>query len=158
MNETQMKITYRAATLQDIDGLTQLRWEFSPEEYRQAQSFADFQREFREFLGAALSNGSWLIWVAESDKRLISTAFLQKIRRTPRPSKMHRYWGNITNVYTLPELRGQGIGTAIMKEIMNAAKDDGIEALILWPADGVSDFYQRLGFSSDREVMELKLK
>jgi GNAT superfamily N-acetyltransferase len=71
---------------------------------------------------------------------------------------MIRFWGNITNVYTMPEFRGQGIGTNLMKGIMEAARKDGIESLILWPAEGVSDFYERLGFSSDREVMEIKLK
>lgn len=65
----------------------------------------------------------------------------------------------IVDVIVVESSRGKGIGTAIMKEIINGCRNLGIDSVNLWPSKGKVPFYERLGFyalSADQPHMKLK--
>jgi GNAT superfamily N-acetyltransferase len=52
----------------------------------------------------------------------------------------------IVDVIVLPELRGRGIGTEIMRRLVARCREAGIVQTQLFSARGKRQFYERLGF------------
>ncbi|MCP6725838.1 GNAT family N-acetyltransferase, partial [Klebsiella pneumoniae] len=61
------------------------------------------------------------------------------------------------NVYTRPEYRNRGFGSQLMEQVIAWAKAQQLEFLMLWPSDRSVPYYQRLGFDSPDEALELIL-
>jgi ribosomal protein S18 acetylase RimI-like enzyme len=107
---------YRMATERDFPQLAQLRWDFRHEDGSE-QSVVS-QDEFIEaciaFLKRSLESGYHTYWVAEHADEIIAHIFVHKIDLVPRPCKVQDQFGYITNNYTKPAYRNQGIGAALM--------------------------------------------
>ncbi|WP_429844231.1 GNAT family N-acetyltransferase [Brevibacillus sp. FIR094] len=149
-------VIIRLATLDDVDELVQMRWDFSEEEKTiNSVSFEDFKPICSEFLMKAIKSGDWYIWIAEVEGRLVSHMYLQFIHKVPRPGKSpDPYFGYVTNVSTRPSFRSQGIGTMIHIAMEQWSKENNVEFLILWPSSDSVKFYARNGFSQCEEAME----
>lgn len=52
----------------------------------------------------------------------------------------------LASVYVKPELRGKGIGSQLVRQIMRVAAESGIKELFLF-TDGGKNFYARLGWT-----------
>jgi GNAT superfamily N-acetyltransferase len=52
----------------------------------------------------------------------------------------------IVDVIVIPEMRGHGIGTEIMKRLIGRCREAGVLQVQLFSARGKRDFYERLGF------------
>jgi GNAT superfamily N-acetyltransferase len=148
----------RKALPQDIDQLVRMRWNFTNEDYPEVKADYDaFYTECRAFLEEALQGNRWSIWLAEVDGVIISHIFVQFIQKVPRPGRVTHPFAYMTNVYTLPEYRGQGIGSRIMQTIEQWGRDMLLEFIIVWPADDSVHFYEKNGYKLCTEPMELKL-
>ncbi|MCH0541763.1 GNAT family N-acetyltransferase [Streptomyces sp. MUM 203J] len=65
------------------------------------------------------------------------------------PGRLIAHWGTVHHVQTRPDVRGRGIGRALMDEARRAARDEmGLEQLHLAVRGGLGleDFYDRLGW------------
>lgn len=146
----------RLATLDDVDNLVQMRWDFSEDEHiNDIVSFEEFHKICSEFLIKAISGGEWYIWVAEIEKNIVSHMYLQLIHKVPRPGKSpDPYFGYVTNVYTRSDYRSRGIGTKIHTAMEQWSKEKNVEFLILWPSSESVQFYSRNGFFRCEEAME----
>lgn len=146
----------RLATLDDVDDLVQMRWEFSEDERNNSiVSFEEFHKICSEFLIKAINGGDWYIWIAEIEKNIVSHMYLQLIHKVPRPGKSpDPYFGYVTNVYTRPDYRSKGIGTKIHTAMEQWSKEKNVEFLILWPSSESVQFYSRNGFYQCEEAME----
>ncbi|MCH7323362.1 GNAT family N-acetyltransferase [Solibacillus sp. MA9] len=146
----------RLATLDDIDALVQMRWDFSEEDNGvSAVRFEEFDLICRKFLMKAMESGDWYIWVAEAEKEIVSHMYLQLIHKVPRPGKTSDpYYGYVTNVYTRPAYRSQGLGSEIHAAMEKWSKENGVEFLILWPSSDSVPFYEKNGFARCEEAME----
>lgn len=60
--------------------------------------------------------------------------------------------GHIGRVAVLREFRGNGIGVAIMKRLVEHARESGLAGVYLGSQIGAVGFYERLGFESKGEV------
>jgi len=147
----------RLAALDDIDELVQMRWDFAEEEQDLgAVDFEDFQQTCRNFLAKAIQSGDWYVWVAEVEKTIVSHMYLQLIHKIPKPGKASPdpYYGYVTNVYTRPAFRSQGIGSKIHAAMEQWSKENEVEFLVVWPSSDSVQFYTRNGFSPCEEAME----
>ena len=157
MQENQAPLI-RQATEADGAELARLRWDFSPEEVAASgQSFEQFSAGFHDFLASALATGNWTVWVAEHAGRLVANIWVQAVHTVPRPGRFGRRYGYVTNVYTEPELRGQGIGSRLLERTIEWARDQRLAFLFLWPSEESVSFYQRAGFRYSSETLELYL-
>ena len=149
-------VSIRLATLEDLDELVQMRWDFSYEDNQdEVADFENFQATCKSFLVEALASGNWYIWVAEAEGMLVSHMYLQLIHKVPRPGKSpDPCFGYVTNVYTRPAFRGQGIGSRLQHSMESWSKQHELEFLIVWPSSTSVDFYERNGFSLCDEAME----
>jgi GNAT superfamily N-acetyltransferase len=93
---------------------------------------------------AGLSPGRSRLLVAQAGDALAGWVHLQ---RHPDPVVAH--WGTISHLQTLPSLRGQGIGGALMIWARQVAREEmGLEQLHLAARSGMGleRFYARLGW------------
>jgi N-acetylglutamate synthase-like GNAT family acetyltransferase len=84
--------------------------------------------------------------IAKTDKLLGSAAIVENDMDT-KPELTP--W--LASVFVAPQYRNQGIGSRLVKQLMQQAKQTGIEAIYLFTPDQVN-FYQKLGwevFSSE---------
>jgi len=150
----------RPATAGDADEIARLRWEFSLEERQPTEPHEGFMRRMASELRRYLASGRWAIWVADDPdvaRRLIATAFLQRIDKVPRPYPRPPAWGYITNVYVDAAWRDRGVGRAVMDVAIAAARSEGLDTLLLWPSERAIPFYERAGFAPATGAMEMPL-
>ena len=104
-------------------------------------------------MGEGIASGRWTIWLAEADGEIASHAYIGLIDKIPRPTRGSRWLGYVTNVYTRPEQRGRGIGTALLEQVTAWAVEHDIELLVVWPSEESVGFYERAGFVSGRDPL-----
>ncbi|GMK37188.1 N-acetyltransferase [Paenibacillus sp. CCS19] len=155
-----MKI--RLATHKDVESLIKMRLDFTLE-YNQSltiseETFNEYYKETKKFLEEAIVSNQWFIWVAEIDESVVSHIFLELINKVPRPGKKTNPFVYMTNVYTLPNYRGKGIGSKLLKQIKEWSKENNYEFIIVWPSDNSIDFYKRNGYINCTEPLELMLE
>lgn len=146
----------RKASPDDLRQLAELRWEFQKPSGNDSETVReDFLRYCARFLENGLEDGTWVYWVAEADGLIVSHAFVQRIRKVPRPGCLIGEFGYLTNVYTRPEYRRRGYGGRLLDTIREWAGEEGLELLIVWPSRESAGFYEKAGYSAENEIMEL---
>jgi GNAT superfamily N-acetyltransferase len=145
----------RPAQLGDIDELLALRSDFTFEDLEPgaAPVRVGYEEDCRAFLADAITGGRWHIWVAESEGRIVSHAFVALVDKVPRPIRENARIAYLTNVYTRPEFRGRGIGAAVIRRAQEAAHEADVELMIVWPSDESAEFYKREGFVEPDEPL-----
>jgi ribosomal protein S18 acetylase RimI-like enzyme len=149
---SEARTTVREATPADAAELARLRWDFRVAE-QSAQPRDQFLRNVEAWLHQALHSGRWVVSVAESAPgTLCGCMYLERVTKLPVPGTLRREWGYITSAYVAGEERGRGLGRELLGHLVEAARERGLEFLILWPSDEALPFYRRAGF---RPVSEL---
>lgn len=151
---------YRIATSEDLTQLAQLRWEFRAEDgdEQPVVSYYHFIQACVPVLQRAMESGQATYWLAEMNGEIVAHIFVQRIDLVPRPCKLKDQFGYITNNYTKPAFRNQGIGSELLKRVIAWAKDEDYELLIVYPSEQAVPYYRRAGFTTETEVMELTLR
>jgi GNAT superfamily N-acetyltransferase len=151
---------YRMATEADVDELAQLRWDFRREEAPGAtvHDQATFLHACAAFLRQGLREQRWTYWVAQQDSQIVSHIYIQRVPKVPKPNRLDDALGYVTNVYTRPAYRGQGIGTQLLAQVLQWARAQDLESLIVWPSETSVGFYQRAGFRDTSEMLEYELR
>ena len=150
-------ITFRQATAADAEELARLRWAFRTElhlESEPAHPWEEFRAAMLKFLAGAFASGDWTIWLAESGGRTVAHIYIRRIWKVPNPVQFDPCIGYVTNVYTIPEWRCQGVGGELMRVVQQWAAEAGFELLFLWPSRLSVPFYLREGFSQDNKILE----
>ncbi|HUR77079.1 MAG TPA: GNAT family N-acetyltransferase [Acidimicrobiales bacterium] len=149
---------FRIATTRDSAALAELRWTWRVEEKRGGElleeSRSAYLSRFVAFMEDGLRN-RWTAWVADDGGRVASTIWVYRVPKVPSPGRPSRDFGYVTNVYTVPEQRGRGVGAQLLAAVTQWAHETGLEMLIVWPSDRSLDFYARQGFAPSQEMHEL---
>ena len=149
-------MTIRFAEVKDIEQLIKMRWDFTIEyeESKKEASYVHFKKECHAFLSSAINSGCWFIWVAEENDKIISHIYIELIEKVPRPGRVTYPFAYMTNVYTVPEYRGKGIGSEVLCEINKWIKENNYEFVIVWPSEDSIQYYERNGYVHCEEPME----
>jgi GNAT superfamily N-acetyltransferase len=153
-------MNFRIADKSDFEQFANLRWDFRMEsgEEKAAMSREKFVKRCVKFFEEKADDGNHTYWIAEEEGEIISQIFVHKIDLIPRPCKIKDQFGYITNNYTKPKYRGKGIGTRLLEKVIEWAKSEDLELLIVYPSERSHTFYERVGFKAENEVMELTLR
>jgi len=149
---------YRTATEKDFPQLAEMRWDFrqeSGEEIAVVEK-SEFIEKCLEFLQN--ESTSFVYWIAENDGEIVSHIFVNRIKLVPRPCRIKDSFAYLTNTYTKPEFRGKGIGAELLQKVIEWAKDEDFELILVYPSEESISFYGRLGFENDKEVLKLTLR
>lgn len=135
--------------------LIKMRYDFSMEgKEKQPELYKSFYEECALFFEEMYASNRWIVWVAEVEDQIASHVFIELVDTVPRPGRKKTPFGYVTNVYTVPAYRSQGIGGKIMEEVNCWAKENGLSFIMVWPSDSSVQFYERYGFNRATEVME----
>ena len=114
----------------------------------------------RAYLTQAVTDGRYVGWIAEMDagsREIIGGAGLQLRELLPRPDVARERLvrgpqGLIVNVYTERAWRRKGVADALMRELLQWCRGNGIESVVLHASDEGRPLYERLGFRPTNEM------
>ena len=142
-----MNIVYRKAAVVDVDMLVEMRMSMLSEMHEPAEALARVLRNnTREYFLTALEDGSFSMFVALHDNRIVAMGGISYFRFPPND---WAYMGNtayISNMFTLREYRKNGFATVILSMIMEEATRKGTERIILNPTETGRALYEKHGF------------
>ena len=121
-------------------------------------SRAEYLDECVAFLRQGLAKGAWVYWIAEVGGRIVSHICVRRVRKEPKPNRLRDEIGYVTNVYTRPAYRGQGIGSALLQRVVQWAREIDLDTLFVWPSDRAVPLCERVGFSADNDLLECQIR
>jgi GNAT superfamily N-acetyltransferase len=152
-------ISYRLATIDDIDELVRLRidflHEFQPDACGQKDECGDY---LKEYFASSIPCDEFVAWLAEKDGRIIGTSGLSFYTIAPSLKNLTGKIAYILNMYTIPSFRGKGIASALFERIVGEARKRGYKKILLHASESGRLVYQKFGFKSTDNEMAITLE
>ena len=147
-------IRIREATVQDLAVVIHHRRAmFEEMRYGNGAELDAMQEASEQFFGAALADGSYRGWFAESpDGRIIAGSGVGINPWPPRPYAPNPYRATIFNVYTEPEFRHRGIARSLMLVMIEWCRKAGFSQVNLHASEFGRSLYTTLGFVPTNEM------
>jgi GNAT superfamily N-acetyltransferase len=158
-------VTVRRATSDDAAALALSRYRFRAHlddaEHHPAGLEAEdvFVGRATRFIEAQLSSDRWSAWVGSRDGDLCAHVFLQLIDKLPNPDSTEpELLGYLTSFFVEPELRGEGVGSALLDALESHAAERGVEKiLIIGNTVRSRPLYARRGYVSGPDLLQKRL-
>lgn len=98
-------------------------------------------------------------WLAEDDRGrplgVVHGTRVQKLPSTHRPADA---WFHVSLLYVAVDVRGAGVGEALLRALLDWARADGVTRVQLNAVPEARTLYERMGFGPPSErLMELRL-
>lgn len=152
------RASIRPATAADVPVLARLRYDLRATMTAPVEAVGPFlarcERWMREHLRP---DSGWRCWVAEvGDERpsVAGTIWLHTMEKIPNPVAEPESHGYVTSFFVRADLRGTGIGSALLDVVLREGERQGLDALILWPTPRSRSLYERHGFAVRDDVLE----
>ena len=134
---------YRKATEKDIDSIVEMRINLLIEEA--ATIPTDIRAELKEYFSIEI-NKTIVVMLAEEKDKIVATSSVIFQKYPPSFSNKEGMRAYITNVYTMPEYRRQGISTKLLDKLIEEVKKRGILYVWLWATEQGNHLYKKYGF------------
>lgn len=144
---------YRIATSNDIEALVELRKKQLVDEGIVPDK--DIDSELIEFFKNKLHDNSMIEWIGIENNTIVATAAIVFYDFPPTYTNKSGIKGYVTNMYTAPEYRGQGIATMLLDKLVSEAKMRNVEKLWLGASKMGRPVYLKYGFKETQEWLEL---
>ena len=155
-----MTISYRKATINDCETLVKLRLIFLEESinYIAASAKAAISSQLVSYYPKHIEH-DFIAYMAEINGGIAATAFLTMIERPANPALVTGKIGIISNVYTFPKYRKNGIALELMKRLIEEAKVANLSYIELAATESGKYVYEKLGFvvKQSKEYTDMKL-
>jgi ribosomal protein S18 acetylase RimI-like enzyme len=99
-------------------------------------------------------NGAMIAWVAEEKNQVVSTVYLCICPLVPRFDNLSGKVAYLTNMYTVPGYRRQGVASCLLHEAIKDAQAQGIKKVLLNSTDMAISIYEKLGFTKCESYYE----
>jgi GNAT superfamily N-acetyltransferase len=150
-----MQIVLREARPADAEQLAALRYEFRSSLRSAVEARESFLTRCADWMRARLSGSAWHCWIAERDRALVGNLWCCLIEKVPNPVAEVEQHAYITNFYVRPELRGGGVGESLLNAALDWCREQGVDAVILWPTERSRSLYLRHGFTLRDDLLQL---
>lgn len=160
MTVDEATLTYRAATTGDIPALASLRWEMEAERHPERRELVTpdaYAAAYDASVRADMERGTHRAWIAFADGEPVASVTLIWWTMPPTPANLSRRRGFVSSVFTRQEHRRRGISRQLMKLLLEHARAQGVERLVLWASEMGRPMYEGLGFGASRG-MELNFE
>lgn len=146
---------YRKATLEDIPMLGELRKrQLIDEGY---DPVGDMDAELSAFFHRHLADGSMVEWVAEDNGEIVATGGVVFYDFPPAFFDPVSIRGYVTNMYTAPAYRRQGIATKMLELVAQEARERRVGLMWLGASKLGRPVYERFGFGDDGSWLSMEL-
>jgi GNAT superfamily N-acetyltransferase len=145
----------RLAGVSDAGDLAGLRWIWRAVERGEQGDPDRFRADFGDWM--ANHHETHLPFMVEVDGAAVGMAWLAVIERIPGPEHWTRLSGAIQSVYVLAEHRNGGLGSILIRELIEGARQKGLDYLSVHPSPRSFPFYRRLNFQGEGSLLFLDL-
>ncbi len=149
-------VTIRAATHDDVLTLARLRWEMEAERRDTTLDRGAYVAAYDASLRADLARGTVRAWLAEANGEAVASVVLVWWIVPPHFEQLSRKRGWVSSVYCMPAYRRHGITRCLMRELIEYARANDVQRLVLWSSEMGRPLYESLGFTSS-PALELNL-
>ena len=118
----------------------------------------DTRNEMIDFFQRKLRDGSLIQYIAEREGVLISTAAMMIQEYPPSISWRGERRGYITNVYTDPRYRGQGIASSMLCRLLQDARTLELGNVWLLASKQGKGVYKKLGIDEERPGLDVYME
>ena len=155
--EKALNLTYKRATIEDIDILTQTRIEVLKAANKLSDDIdmGEVKKQSYDYYKKALLDGTHIAYLIFEEDRFVGAggvSFFQIMPTYHNPSGKKAY---IMNMYTHTDYRRRGIAYKTLDLLIKDAKSRGITAISLEATDMGRPLYEKYGFVQMRNEMEL---
>lgn len=152
-----MNLTYKRATLDDLDILTETRITVlrAANQLSDEEDMAEVKEQSYEYYKNALQNDTHIAYLVFDGDEFVGAGGVSFFRVMPtfhNPSGEKAY---IMNMYTKPEYRRQGVAMKTLDLLVSEAKKKGVHAISLEATEAGRPLYEKYGFVSMKDEMEL---
>ena len=146
-----MGIILTEATKEDIDELVRMRIEYMKDDFGSvsAEEKAAMEKQLPDYFERKL-NTELVAFVARDGEMIVSVAYLHIIEMPANSILLNGLYGEVLSVYTMPEYRGKGLCSTLMKNLVDCARDRGLGRIDLSATKEGYPIYKKLGFE-DKE-------
>jgi GNAT superfamily N-acetyltransferase len=151
-------VDIRPATLIDIPKiLRQRRAMYEDMGHRDADTLKRMASLSSDYLGKAMSDGSFRAWLASIGNSLVAGGAVIISPWPAHPYDLECRRATILNVYTYPQFRRRGIARRLMQTMIDWCAGEGFARVALHASDDGRHLYESLGFEPSNE-MRLNLR
>ena len=153
------RVRIRLAKSGDYRALAEMRYRFRAETGSVTETKSRFVRRCTSWMKKCFRAGSspWRCWVLDDGKHVLGHVCVQLFEKIPNPvndePELHAY---VTNLYVIPEMRGQGLGKKLLNKALSWCRARGTDAVILWSSHASKSFYRRCGFVAPSDIFGLR--
>lgn len=142
-----MNFVFDNVNLNDIDELIRLRLAFITEDAGSLSSLQEqcIEEQLRDYFNRKLGK-ELIAFVARDEKRIIAVAYLLLMEMPANARLQNGLYGEVLNVYTLPEYRGNGLCTMLMQHLIEYGKKCGLGCIDLSATENGYPIYAKLEF------------
>ncbi len=153
-------ITYRKASISDVDELVRLRIEFLKEAQNIESEIYDscLEESLRLYFNNTISNNTFIAWLALDDNKIVATSGLCFYNLPPSYKNFTGNVAYIMNIYTQSDYRNKGIATYLFEKMIEEAKNLGYRKLCLHATEKGRSLYLKYGFKNTDNEMVLNLE
>ncbi|UJF34190.1 GNAT family N-acetyltransferase [Paenibacillus hexagrammi] len=112
---------------------------------------------FSNYFETSLSDKSLVVWVADDDGVVVSTVCFCICRFAPRFDNPTGLVAYMTNVYTIPNYRRQGIVSKLVSEAKEELATLGVRKILLHSSDMAKPMYEKFGFVEGKNYMSINI-
>ncbi|MDE1820026.1 MAG: GNAT family N-acetyltransferase [Euryarchaeota archaeon] len=148
----------RRATIRDLDVLVLHRHRMFSDldhwDQIDPPALAAVGRAYRPWLRERMRSGRLVAFLAEDPDRIppLGSGCVWLREGPPRPRWTRGTFPYIMNMYTVPEARGRGVATRILKEALRWCRTQGFPRVVLNASDMGRPVYARVGFEPGSEM------
>ena len=142
-----MNFVFDNANRNDIDELIRLRLAFITEDSGALSSSQEqgISEQLRDYFNRKLGK-ELIAFVARDEERIVAVAYLLLMEMPANARLQNGLYGEVLNVYTLPEYRGKGLCTTLMQHLIEYGKKCGLGCIDLSATENGYPIYAKLGF------------
>ena len=152
-------IVIKAAAPADVETLVSLRLEMrrEREEVPLQVAEAEFEAALREFFAETIAAGTFVSFIAWDGETAAACSGLSLEVQPPSYGNLSGRVGYVTNMYTRPAYRGQGLAWKLLDALKDYAVKAGCGKMELNASDAGYPVYQKYGFKDVKGQMKLVL-
>ncbi len=147
---------FRKAALSDVEVLSRLRVDMLREEENYSEAFLSLMfGNTMQYIKNGFTDSSFSAWMAEDNGNIIAMGGAAYYTLPPNdwcPSGKTAYIGN---VYTVPAFRRQGIASRLLSLIIEEAKENLCQRILLNASDMGRPLYEKFGFAGSPTAMAM---
>lgn len=113
----------------------------------------DFDTVTEKWIARKLNDSNFLAFIAKNDSGTVVGSGCILIKEDqPRPANLRIQVPYLLSMYTEPEFRGKGVGSMIVRKVIEWSKDNGYDRIDLHASPLGRPMYEKFGFTQTNEM------